>query len=70
MCANLIEEESSACGSCEACGNEFGPIRQDGIAVGAREEARPANVIQEDASHFLIYNTITRNRGQEKIYRK
>lgn len=43
--AYLIEEESSACGSCEARGDELRPIRQDRVAVGTREEARPANVI-------------------------
>lgn len=47
----LIEEESSARGSGEACWNQLRPVGQDGVTVGAGEEACSANVVQEDASH-------------------
>ncbi len=47
----LVEEESSACGSGETCRDKLRPVCQDGVTVGAGEEACSANVIQEDASH-------------------
>lgn len=42
---HLIEEESSAGGAGEACGDELSPVGQDGVTVGTREEATPTNVI-------------------------
>lgn len=52
---HLIEEKSSACGSCEPCGDQLWSIRQDGVTVGTREQARSTNVVQKDASHFEIF---------------
>ena len=51
---HLIEEERSACGSCETRGDELRAISQDGVAVGAGEEACSANVVQEDTPHCQI----------------
>lgn len=51
---HLIEEESSACGSSESCGDELRAISQDSVTVGTREEASSANVVQEDTPHRLI----------------
>lgn len=51
----LVEEESSACGSCETCGDKLGSVRQDGVTVGTGEEACSANVVQEDTSHCSIF---------------
>ena len=51
MFPHLVEEESSACGSCETCWDELGPVGQDGVTVGAGEEACSADVVQKDASH-------------------
>lgn len=47
----LVEEEGSAGGARKSGGDELGAIGQDGITVGAREQARSANVVQEDAAH-------------------
>lgn len=49
---NLVEQESSTGCSCEACGDEFSPVGQDGVTVSTRKEAASTNVIQEDAPHF------------------
>lgn len=49
---HLVEQESSARGSGEACGDELGSVGQDGVTVGAGEEASPTDVIQEDTPHF------------------
>lgn len=51
---HLIEEERSACGSCESCGDELRAISQDGVTVGTGEEACSANVVQEDTSHRSV----------------
>lgn len=48
---HLVEKEGSARGSGEARGDELGAVGQDGVAVGTGEEARPSNVVQEDAAH-------------------
>lgn len=48
---HLVEEKGSARGSSEACGDELGAVCQDGVAVGAGEQARPSDVVQEDATH-------------------
>lgn len=53
MCRHLVEQESSASGSSEACGDEFSSVGQDGVTVGTREEAGPTDVIQEDTAHFV-----------------
>lgn len=50
---HLIEEESSARGSRESCGDELRPVSQNGVTVGTREETRSADVVQEDAPHRL-----------------
>ena len=55
MSLYLVEEESSACGSCETCGDKLRPVGQNGVTVGTGEEACPANVVQEDASHCSIF---------------
>ena len=54
MSLYLVEEESSACGPCEASRDELRPVGQDGVTVGAGEEASSADVVQEDASHRQI----------------
>lgn len=51
---NLVEQESPASGSGEACGDEFSSVGQNGVTVGTREEASPTNVVQEDPSHFEV----------------
>lgn len=56
---NLVEQKSSAGGSSEASGDEFGSVGQDGVAVGTRKEASPTDVIQEDASHFVCHQVTT-----------
>lgn len=50
---NLVEQESSAGGSSEACGDEFSSVGQDGVTVGAGEEASPTDMIQENPPHFV-----------------
>lgn len=48
---DLVEEESTACSSCEACGDELRAIGQDCVTVSTREEASASNVVQEDTAH-------------------
>lgn len=48
---NLVEEEGSAGGSGEACGDELSSVGQNGVTVGTGKQASPTNVIQEDSSH-------------------
>lgn len=50
---NLVEEEGSAGGSSEACGDELSSVGQNGVTVGTGKEASPTNVIQEDSSHCV-----------------
>ena len=52
MCRYLVEQEGSASGSSEACGDKLGSVGQDGVTVGTGEETSPSNVIQEDPPHF------------------
>lgn len=52
ICRYLVEEESSASGSSETCGDEFSPVGKDGVTVCTREKATSTNVVQEDAPHF------------------
>lgn len=47
----LVEQESSACGSSEPRWDELSSVGQNGVAIGAREEASSADVIQEDPPH-------------------
>lgn len=51
---HLIEEEGAARGSGEAGGDELGAVGQDGVTVGAGEEACPSDVIQEDPPHYRL----------------
>lgn len=53
VCRYLVEEESSASGSSEACGDEFRSVGQNGVTVGAGEEASSPNVSQEDPPHSM-----------------
>lgn len=55
LCVDLVEQERSAGGSSEARGDEFSSVGQDGVTVGAGEEASPTNVIQEDPPHFVYH---------------
>lgn len=50
----LVEQESSAGGSGEARGDELRPVGQDGVTVGAGEEASSTDMIQEDSPHFTV----------------
>lgn len=59
MCRYLVEEESSACGSSEACGDELSSVGQDCVTVGTREQASPSNVIQEDTPHFTYHQKVS-----------
>lgn len=47
----LVEQESSACGSSEPRWDELSSVGQNGVTIGAREEASSADVIQEDPPH-------------------
>jgi len=49
----LVEEEGPARGSGEAGGDELRPVGERRVTVGAAEEPRPADVVQEDAAHLL-----------------
>lgn len=48
---HLVEEEGSASGPCEACGDEFSSICQNSVTICTGEQASPPNVIQEDTPH-------------------
>ena len=52
MCRYLVEQEGSAGGPSEACGDQLCSVGQNGVTVGTGEEASPSDVIQEDPPHF------------------
>lgn len=66
----LVEEKRPARCSGEACGDELGPVGQDGVAVGAGEEARAADVVQEDAPHRLVKGVTEPRLNYDKIERE
>lgn len=51
---HLVEQKSSACGSCESGGDQLRSISQDCVTVGTRKEPCSTNVVQEDTSHLQI----------------
>ena len=54
----LVEQEGAARGAREARGDELRAVGQRGVAVGAAEQARAADVVQEDASHGLSLSSL------------
>lgn len=58
VCRYLVEQESSASGPSEARGDEFSSVGQNGVTVGAREEASTTNVIQEDPPHCVYHQQL------------
>lgn len=57
-CWYLVEQESSAGGSSEARGDEFCSVGQNGVTVGAGEQASPTDVVQEDPSHRVYLQQV------------
>ena len=49
---DLVEEEGPAGGAGEPRGDELVPVGQEGVALRAREEPLPADVLQIDATHL------------------
>lgn len=68
---HLIEEEGSACGAREARGDEFGAVGEWRVTAGTREEARAAQMVQEDAPHGLVlWDPSTVRRKKHKALRQ
>lgn len=65
----LVEQESAAGCSSEACGDELSSVGQNGVTVGTGEQASPTNVIQEDASHFVVDHQVrmTCSKGSSPV---
>ena len=49
---DLVEEEGPAGGTGEPRGDELVPVGQEGVALRAREEPLPTDVLQIDATHL------------------
>ena len=47
----LVKEESPAGGASKACRDEFRPVGERRVTAGTGEEARPAQMVEEDAAH-------------------
>jgi len=52
---HFIEQKGPAGRSREAGTDQLRPIRQDRVATGAREQSRPSNVIEENATHRVWF---------------
>ena len=51
---DLVEEESPSGGAGEPRRDELVPVRQEGVALRAREQPLPTDVLQVDTTHLAL----------------